>query len=260
MTGVPIDDRGLLLGDGLFETVLARDGALVLFDAHARRLQAGARTLGLPAPAEGALRALALQALGDAGLSSSRAAVRLTLTAGSGGRGLDRPDDPVPRLIASAAPAAAAAGPLSLTVAAVRRNDTSPAARLKTLAYLDNLIARRQARAAGADDALLLNTRGHLACAAVANLFWAAQGRLFTPALSCGVLDGIMRGQVLAAAAAAGMDPAEVCAGAEVLEAADAVFVTSSLVGVRAVDRVGVWTYAPSRAVEHLAAAVAGVS
>jgi len=169
----------------------------------------------------------------DAGLGDQRAAVRLTLTAGSGGRGLDRPAEPVPRLVAAAAAAPKPAGPARLVTATVRRNDQSPAARLKTLAYLDNVLARAQARAAGADEALLLNTAGELACAAAANLFWIAGERIFTPALACGVLAGTMRAQVLGRAAELGVEVVEARAAPAVLDEADAVFLTNSLIGVQ---------------------------
>jgi branched-chain amino acid aminotransferase/4-amino-4-deoxychorismate lyase len=253
---VPYDDRGLLLGDGLFETVLARDGALVLVEAHGRRLQEGARVLGLPEPDLTAVSAAAQDALHAAGLARGRAAVRITLTAGSGGRGLDRPAPPQPRLFATAAPSALAQTPVSLAIADVRRNDRSPASRLKTWAYLDNVIARRQAQAQGADDALLLNTSGHLACAAAANLFWIVGDRLFTPAVGCGVLPGIIRGEALARAGACGLRAEEAVTGQEALDAADAVFVTNSLIGVRAVVRVGSKAYQASEALTRIAAAV----
>ena len=173
---IPFDDRGLTLGDGLFETLLAREGELEAEAAHLARLSAGCEALGLPAPDAAEAGRLMRQALLDAGLDQGRAAVRLTFTAGSGGRGLDRPPAPVPRLFATAAAAPRAAGPLSLATSAVRRNDGSPAARWKTLSYLDNLLARREAQATGADEALMLNSRGEAACAAAANLFWIAEG------------------------------------------------------------------------------------
>ena len=233
---VPIDDRGLLLGDGLFETLLAQEGRLDAFAAHARRLIQGCAVLDLPAPSIPRLRAAAQAALADAGLETARAAVRLTWTAGSGGRGLDRPAEPIPRLLASAAPSPAPTGPVRLALSAVRRNAASPASRLKSLAYLDNVLARREAKAAGADEALMLNTEGRLACAATANLFWIDQGRLFTPAIDCGILAGIQRARVLAAARQLGVETLEVQAGPEVLAQAQALFLTNSLIGVRPVS------------------------
>ncbi|MFN3512125.1 MAG: aminotransferase class IV [Phenylobacterium sp.] len=233
MTGaVPLDDRGLLLGDGLFETLLAREGRLRDLEAHLDRMDRGCAALGLPAlDRREAEAAMARAVEGVGGL----AAVRLTLTAGSGGRGLDRPANVTPRIFASASPYAPQEGSARLVTASVRRNEASPASRLKTLAYLDNVLARREAAAARADEALMLNTRGEVACAAAANLFWIAQDRLFTPALACGVLDGTMRTKVLTAATGLGVEIAEVQVGAEVLAQAEGLFLTNSLMGVREV-------------------------
>lgn len=230
---IPPDDRGLTLGDGLFETLLAKDGRLAAPDPHLARLAAGCDALGLPTPDPVRALDVMARALDEAGLNQGRAAVRLTLTAGSGGRGLDRPQRLAPRMFATAAPSPRPATPARLALAQVRRNAASPASRLKTLAYLDNVLARREAQAAGADEALMLNTDGELACAAAANLFWIREGRLHTPALECGVLAGIMRAAVIAEAGRLGVEVVEDRAGAEVLAAADAVFLTNSLIGVR---------------------------
>ena len=100
---IPIDDRGFLLGDGLFETVLFKAGQPVLWEAHVARLGRGCAALGLPLPDARKLEAEARRALAGRRLGSARAAVRLTWTAGSGGRGLARPQPPTPRLVVSAA-------------------------------------------------------------------------------------------------------------------------------------------------------------
>jgi branched-subunit amino acid aminotransferase/4-amino-4-deoxychorismate lyase len=253
---IPFDDRGLLLGDGLFETVLALDGVLQRWPAHMARLAAGCATLGLPAPDIAEAETLARGALWSAQLQKGRAAVRLTLTAGSGGRGLDRTEPLSPRLFATAAASPAPTGPARLITSTVRRNAGSPAARLKTLAYLDNVLARREARAAGSDEAVMLNGAGEVACAAAANLFWLADGRLFTPSLECGVLAGVARAAVLAAAPGLGLEIAEVRAGAEAARGAEAVFLTSSLIGARAV---GDWDgrgYAANAMVARIARAI----
>lgn len=257
MQAVPLDDRGLLLGDGLFETLLWSGGALVLGEAHARRMIRGAGVLGLPPPGLEDFVALAEAAVADAGLTGARAAVRVTLTAGSGVRGLDRPDEPRPRLFATAAPSARPTQPAALAISRVRRNAASPVSRLKSLAYLDNVLARREAVAAGADEAAMLNTEGHLAGAAAANLFWLEGGTLVTPPLAAGCLDGILRGAVIDAAAALGIATRERLAGAESLLAADAVLLTNSLIGVRAVRSLGERTYGPHAIVDGLARALA---
>jgi branched-chain amino acid aminotransferase/4-amino-4-deoxychorismate lyase len=235
MMAIPADDRGFTLGDGLFETVLAAQGDLVRLAAHLERLALGCAVLGLPPPDPSEAERLMRRALHQAGLAGVRAAVRLTLTAGSGGRGLERPDAPVPRLVATAAPAPLPQAPARLITATVRRNDRSPAARLKTLAYLDNVLARREARAAGADEALMLNTRGQVASAAAANLFWIEDESLVTAALDCGVLAGVTRAQVIAAAAALGVTVREAAAAPKTLARAEGLFLTNALIGVRPV-------------------------
>jgi branched-chain amino acid aminotransferase/4-amino-4-deoxychorismate lyase len=250
MNPVPADDRGFTLGDGLFETLLVEDGAPRFWDEHLARLIAGCATLGLPGPDRAALKAAAEAALAG---QSGRLALRLTVTAGSGGRGLDRPAAPDLRIVATAAPASRQPGPMTLALSGVRRNDGSPASRLKTLAYLDNVLARAEALDAGADEAVMLNTRGELACAAAGNLFWIEAGALRTPALDCGVLDGIVRARVLAAAERLGVAALEVRVGPEVLAGAEAVFVTNSLAGVRAVAALGTQRWAPHALVERLA-------
>jgi branched-chain amino acid aminotransferase/4-amino-4-deoxychorismate lyase len=237
VTGVPFDDRGFTLGDGLFETVLADAGRLVFWREHLGRLARGCASLGLPAPDAGACEAAAREALEAAGLAGTRAAVRLAWTAGSGGRGLDRPQPPAPRLVVTAAAAPRPSGSASLATASVRRNEGSPASRLKTLSYLDNVLARREARAAGADEALLLNNRGEVACAGAANLFWLGGGVLATPALDCGVLEGVVRAALIERARAAGVEVREVHAPRAELDQAEAIFVTNSLIGVRPVGR-----------------------
>lgn len=231
-TSISLSDRGLLLGDGLFETLLAVDGALQRPRAHLDRMAASCAVLGLPSPDRQAALVMMGAALARAGLTSGRAAVRLTLTAGSGGRGLARPDGPELQMFATAAAAHRPEAAARLALASVRRNPSSVTSGHKTLSYLDNVMARREALAAGADEAVMLNTEGQLACAAAANLFWISAQRLLTPDLSCGVLPGTERARVLAVAAAAGLEVETVRAGPEVLAGADGIFLTNSLNGL----------------------------
>ena len=231
---VPADDRGLLLGDGLFETILAEGGELHSFEAHLDRMTRGCSVIGIAPPDPAAARAAAVACLAEADLTGARAAVRLTWTAGAG-RGLDRPAGARGRLIVQAFASPARDQPVRLATVPLRRNETSPLSRIKSLSYLDNVLARRQALAMGADEALLLNGRDEVACAAAANLFWVREGRLFTPALRCGVLDGIVRGRVIGAARAMGVEVVEAADPASALQAAEGVFLSNSLIGVRPV-------------------------
>lgn len=251
------DDRGFTLGDGLFETLLALDGRLRHAGRHLDRMAAGCVVLGLPAlDRPRAERAMA-QAMAAAGSGPGRWAIRLTLTAGAGGRGLDRPAQLAPTIVATAAASPKPTTPARLVTAAVRRNDRSPASRLKTLAYLDNVLARAEARAAGADEALMLNTRDEVACAAAANLFWIARGELFTPPLACGVLEGVVRGELIAAARGLGVAVHEAAVGRETLDGAEALIITNSLIGVRPVASLDGRAFADHALAARLARAVA---
>ena len=233
MTDIAPEDRGFTLGHGLFETVLWSNGAPEHWDAHVQRLERGCRSLGLPLPDRAALR-MAAEVTIEAQGSPRRASVRINWSAGAGDRGLDPPSTVRPVLTAIASLLGPAPGPARLATAQVRRNDRSPTSRLKSLSYLDNVLARAEARAVGADEALMLNTAGKVACAAAANVFWLRHNEVFTPDLACGVLDGVIRREVIAACHSLGLAMNEVFANPGRLAGAP-MFITNSLIGVRPV-------------------------
>ncbi len=224
VTPFDLTDRGLTLGDGVFDTAAAHNGRVFLRRAHLERFAAAAKALAIPFPgkeAGEALEALAA-AVGDG-------AVRLTLTRGGGARGLAPPKDPRPLLFGAAAPAPSPFPILSLATTAIRRNETSPAARIKALPYLDAILGLEEARAKGADGALFLNTQGRVACLTGANLFAVYGRQIATPPLGDGALAGTVRAFVLAKAADLGLDAVERSLDFSDLPRADALFATSSL-------------------------------
>ncbi|MCE9648598.1 MAG: aminotransferase class IV [Parvibaculum sp.] len=234
------NDRGFLLGDGLFETLLARQGRIAFLDAHVVRLAAGGNILGIPLPASTRHLAVACGMLLEAnGLTAaSRTALRITLTRGPGPRGLLPPEKPVPTLMITASESPPPAASQSAILATPRRNALSPVSRLKALPYLDNLLAREEAHSRGADEALLLDTSGHLACASVANVFLWEGDRLVTPAEECGILPGVTRAAVIELAARLGIDVAEDMIAPQRLARADGAFLTNSLIGLMPLSRI----------------------
>lgn len=227
-------DRGLTLGDGVFDTLLVRDGVPLWRFEHVERLRAAAGELGLPFPEEevdNAVDALSHKAKGHHVL-------RLTLTRGEGGRGLAAPAGKA-TLIGTLAPfdAKLQFQPVTLMTSAVRRNLASPASRLKTLSYVDNVLAAREAAAAGRDDALMLNSSGRVACTTIGNVFVEVDGGLATPALGEGLLPGVMRGAVIAAARRCGIATKEKQLRPADIARADGMFVTNSLRYIRSVRR-----------------------
>lgn len=233
-------DRGFLLGDGLFETLLARRGRLAFLDAHVVRLSAGGNILGIPMPASTRHLAVACGMLLEAnGLTAApRTALRITLTRGPGPRGLLPPENPKPTLMITASESPAPAATQSAILATARRNALSPVSRLKALPYLDNLLAREEARSRGAGEALMLDTSGHLACASVANIFLWEGDRLVTPAEECGILPGITRAAVLELAERLKIEVVEDMIAPQRLARTSGAFLTNSLIGLMPLSRI----------------------
>ncbi|MDG2242432.1 MAG: aminotransferase class IV [Rhodospirillaceae bacterium] len=191
-------DRGLTLGDGVFETIRVRNEKPDRFNAHMTRLREGAKVLGIEMPTtDVGIETRLTNALKANDLKDS--VVRVTLSHGPGPRGLLPPDPPFPTLIISATPMPDAAGPVRAIIAmTTRRNEHSVTSRIKSLSYLDNVIARREAAEYHADDALLINTQGRLAESTISNIFLMINGALLTPPVSDGALPGVMRADLIA--------------------------------------------------------------
>ena len=226
-------DRGLLLGDGIFETVLVLNRTPLWGNMHLARMESSARELGL-----GFQRAEiddAISAILD-GIDESHHVLRITLTRGSAARGLGaNGGSPALLLSLDRFDPALMFQKATLVTSAVRRNPHSVASRLKTTSYIDNIAAAREASARGADDALMLNIDGNAACSTIANLFVLKDGRLITPARDQAILTGVMRQVLIAAAAHIGILTEERAVEPAELLAADAVFLTNSLRFIRPV-------------------------
>jgi branched-chain amino acid aminotransferase len=229
-------DRGLLLGDGLFETILVLNQKPLWGNMHFARLESGAQELGIPFDRDGLDDAVA-EVLDEA--PRSHQVLRVTLTRGSGVRGLGA-DGARPSLLITLDPfdPALMFKPLSLATATIRRNPHSVASRLKTLSYIDNIAAAREAASLGAEDALLLNTKGHVACSTIANIFLLKGKKLVTPGRDQGILTGVMRQALIHSAAHLGLTVEERVVKPAELYKSHAVFLTNSLRFMRPVAAV----------------------
>jgi branched-subunit amino acid aminotransferase/4-amino-4-deoxychorismate lyase len=204
---VPLDDRGLLLADGLFETLRVEGGRALLLTEHLQRWLRTGNLLGLAGPPPlPRLESLISQAVARSGAEAG--ALRLNMSRGGGGRGLD---PPTPAMVASDAharggrfwltytPGPAQFTPVQLVLSRLEsRNPTSLLSRCKTFAYGSAIQARREAHRRGADDALLLGTSGELCCGTASSLLVRRRDGWLTPPLSSGALPGVMRGRALA--------------------------------------------------------------
>lgn len=223
-----LTDRGLLLGDGLFETLPCFNGIPFLLDAHLKRLRWAGDEIGLDIDHARASRAITDLAGAD---PSTPGTIRLTVTRGTGQRGLLIPSNAKPVIFATRSPwdPSLAFGMATLATSKIRRNMTSLLSSIKSLNYLDNILAFQEARMQGADDALFLNTEGGVACTTMSNLFMMKKNRFMTAAPSEGILKGVMRGLVMSMKRETGSRPIETRLAPIELFHGDCVFTTNSI-------------------------------
>lgn len=233
---LPLDrgDRGLLLGDGLFETILVVNRTPLWGNMHFLRLEAAAHELGLGFERDALDDALD-ELLADA--PKAHQVLRVTLTRGSAVRGLGASGGN-PSLLLTLDPfdPALMLKPVTLASTTIRRNEASVSCRHKTLSYIDNIAAAREAAAKGAEDALMRNSKGAVACSTIANIFLLKGRTLITPARDQGILTGIMRQALLHSATRMGYAAEERAVKPAELKKADAVFLTNSLRFLRPVS------------------------
>jgi branched-chain amino acid aminotransferase len=189
-------DRGFLLGDGVFDTLAVYHNVPQLLDAHVARLVRHAAMIHITADAA-RVRQTIFECIAQ--FLGADCIIRTTLTRGVAARGLWPKETGAPTLVchATALDRALIGAPAAVMVSTIARNETSPTSRIKSIGYLDNVLAAREAALAGFDDALFLNTQGKLACTTIGNVFVLEGDRLVTPPLSDGAMDGIMRALLL---------------------------------------------------------------
>jgi branched-chain amino acid aminotransferase len=256
-------DRGFTLADGVFETMKARNGKVFHLDRHLSRIDGALRRLDIPQPPE--LREWVDAAIRAAHLPE--ASIRLTVSRGVAPGGVGVPPDPVPTVVVTVAPPPAFGTGIYETgltahVASGRRNEHAITAGLKTVSYTDAILALIEARRAGADEVLFLDTAGHCSEASASNLFAVIGGTLATPPTSCAALPGITRGAVIEMAAELGVTVDERPFGLDELRDADEAFLTSSLRGIAPFVRVGgqpIGTGTPGAITRRVAAAYAAL-
>lgn len=231
---VSILDRGLLLGDGLFEVLRTYGGVAFGLETHVARLAMGADAIGLTLGVSAAdLAAEARAVLRSAGNDESY--VRIVVTRGRGPLGLDpRGAGPSTRIVVVARlvppPAELWRDGISVAlVAGTPPSDLGVVRGVKPLGYLASVVARRAAQARGADEAIFVGPHGELIEAAAANVFVVSAGRVLTPPASLGILPGVTRAQTIAEALSQGISVHEQVIFPHDLYGADEAFLTSSV-------------------------------
>ena len=230
---VPVCDRGLLFGDGIFESMRAVRGRVFRLDRHLARLRRSAAAIGLALPDRLAdLGRDVAELLRANGLSDAR--VRLTVTRGPGRPGdyLFAPGPPtVPMIAAPFRGLDPALHERGVALVVSRRRQVPPESidpSIKSISRLGSVLARREADDGGAFEAVLLDLHGHLTEGTASNLFLVEGGRLRTPPVPEGGLPGVTREAVLELARLEGIDAAEERLPAARLHAAHEVLLTNA--------------------------------
>ena len=229
-------DRGFLYGYGLFETMRSYEGRVFYLDRHIARLADSAAVLGIREALEpekledGVLRTLKANGMEDA-------RIRLTVTAGRGSRSIGLPPAGNLTTVISAEKLALPSAEtyakgLCASIVGIRRNGRSPLCRMKTLGYMENMLAHAEAIAAGCDEAILLNTDGCVAECSASNIFIVEEGRLVTPPTDTGILPGITRGIIIDLASRLGIGLTQEAVSVDRMKGAQEVFITNSVIEV----------------------------
>jgi branched-chain amino acid aminotransferase len=231
---IPATDEGLLRGDGVFEVIRVYDGRAFAFEAHLRRLQNSADNLRLPLDLE-SVRADAHRLLAEAGAGPDHDALRIVIT--RGGRRL---------LLTESLPTTRE----TIRLASVTYAPTRILDGIKSLSYGSNMLATRLAQERGYDEALLVTPHGRVLEAPTSSLFWVKDGSVLTPPLDDHILASITRALVIEVAGAA-----ERACTLPDLEAADEVFLASTILEIQPVVAVDEAVFAAAGAVTAQTAA-----
>lgn len=238
---ISVMDYGFLYGFGLFETMRAYGGQVFRLDSHLARLERSAEILGLPVRVS-ELKGAVTDTIEANKLRDAR--VRIAVSIGEGGMVPDAAacDRPTVLILAEHYQPyheSVYQKGFKAVVSSIRRNSQSPLSRLKSANYLESILARQEARAAGVDEALCLNEKGLVAEASMSNIFLVNDGILQTPREVDGVLPGITRQVVLELAAGLSIGVSQQGIRLEEVLGAEEIFLTNSLIEVMPLTEIG---------------------
>jgi branched-chain amino acid aminotransferase len=252
---VPVNDRGFLLGDGLFETMRVAGGRPFRFPQHLERLARGADFLKIKLPfAPKELGKFAQQLIEENKMPD--AVLRLTLTRGVGERGYAFHDENKPTLVMTLHPAPSESSvEWDLITSSFRIPVADPLSSFKTTSKILHVMARFEAIEKGADEALLLNTSCEAVETVSGNLFWIWQDKICTTPIAFGALPGITRAVVFEICRTLHLPVIERVIKPEALKKLNGIFVTQSALGIVPVKAFDGGPVTPSPLVNQIARA-----
>lgn len=247
---IPATDRSYLLGDGLFETILVKNGQPAYLPEHLDRLRASCTAFAYKTPTTEELSTAIRSVI--AANSLEIGSVRLTLSPWESNGLLAKFNSPLNILVTFryGEPYAAALyqrGFTAIVAKSTRRNEHSPLSRYKTTNFLDNILAKKEAQTLNADEAIMLNTAGNIAEGTVTNIFLVKNGQVLTPCIEDGALPGIMRQKVLERCHTQNIPAQAKSLTLKDLENAHEAFLTNSLMGIMPLAKVNDYLFEPTK-------------
>ncbi len=238
---IPAYDRSFMLGDGLFETILVNEGRAVWLYDHLERMKASAAFFGIPFPhGEDEIAVWCAELIKAEGIKHGFLRIALSRGSSPSGRFADMPEGaPLLLVIGGVLPPLGEELPaITAALAPWPVNERDPVIAHKTASRMYAVHAKRLARERGVDELIFCNTRGHVAEGIFSNIFWVKAQELFTPSLECGILPGVARNRVIAAAGALGVKVREGAFEMDALVDAEEVLATNCLFPVARVVEV----------------------
>jgi len=246
-------DLGLTVGLGVFETMAAYDGKVFAYDLHHARLIKSAEVFALPVPERSVISAAIAEVIEANHYHQGRYRIRVTLSGGANQLGGGRQQGDV-MVTARSADSASDSDLAKLAWVPFVINERAATAGVKSTSYADHVLAYRHALNAGADEALMFNSQGHLAEGSMSNVFVVKDGVVQTPSLASGCLPGVTRQLVINLCADLDLPVEECQLGVQDIDNADEIFLTSSLREIQAAVLLGT----EARATEAVTGEVTG--
>ena len=231
-----ISDRGLLLGDGVFDTMLYQNNELTYYNDHYKRLKTAAKLLSFNFNLTNEqLKNIITNLIKKNNFHNKQIAIRTNITRGVSKRGLDFDKSHKVGIYIklNLIPKSLFMKSIKLGIANIRRNSTSPISQNKTLNYLDNVIEKNRAAKNGYEDAIFLNINEKVSCTTTSNIFYVQKNKIYTPPLKDGVLNGVMREQFIKKKIATTQTTS-----LNNLLKSDYIFLTNSVFGIRPVKTI----------------------
>lgn len=232
-------DRGFTLGHGLFETILVKKGVFPALEYHWKRLVSSASILRISLPfSQKELESMLTELIIQNHLQDQLASARVTITHGEAARGVLPAQAPTPNFVIAVFQSAPhSEKPFSACIVKTRKNEHTAASRVKTISYMDNILAKQEAMSQGYDEAILLNTASNVADGSISNVFMVKDQQIFTPLVSDGALPGVIRAILLEECANDFVIIEKSISPVELMQA-DEVFLTNALMGIKPVHRI----------------------